>query len=140
MTEAGATYTVVRIDAASAVVTDRLNVGQRPTWTASDGTDVWLSDAGNNSVIRVDPVARKVIDSQPLGASVPLDGDVAAGSVWIPDKGGRMYRIDPVSGKVTGRFESGVGVPFVISGSGGTLWVVDYSGTDVVRLDVAKLP
>ena len=140
VTEAGTTYTVVRIDAASAVVTDWLNVGQRPTWTASDGTDVWLSDAGNNSVIRADPVARKVIDSQPLGASVPLDGDVAAGSVWIPDKGGRLYRIDPVSGKVTGRFESGVGVPFVISGSGGTLWVVDYSGTDVVRLEVAKLP
>jgi len=138
--EGGTTYTVVRIDAASAAVTDRLNAGRRPTWTASDGTNVWLSDAGNNTVIRVDPVARRMLDSQPLGASIPLDGDVAAGAVWIPDKGGRLYRIDPASGKVTGRYDSGVGVPFVISGSASTLWVVDYSGTDVVRLDVSKAP
>jgi YVTN family beta-propeller protein len=139
VTEAGTTYTVVRIDENGAAVTDRLNAGRRPTWTASDGTSVWLSDAGNNSVIRVDPKARRVLDSQPLGASVPLDGDAAAGAVWIPDKGGRLYRIDPASGKVTGRYDSGVGVPFVISGSGSTLWVVDYSGTDVVRLDLSAV-
>jgi YVTN family beta-propeller protein len=139
-TDAGTTYTVVRIDATSAAVTDRLDTGRRPTWTASDGRDVWLSDAGNNAAIRIDANARRVVDSRPLGASVPLDGDVAAGAVWIPDKGGRLYRIDPASGKVTGRYDSGVGVPFVISGSAGTLWVVDYSGTDVVRLDVSNLP
>jgi YVTN family beta-propeller protein len=139
-TEAGATYTVIRIDSTSGAITDRLNVGRRPTWTASDGTNVWLSDAGNNTVIRVDGAARRAVDSQPLGASVPLDGDVAAGAVWIPDKGGRLYRIDPTSGKVTGRYGSGVGVPFVIAGSASTLWVVDYSGTDVVRLDLSTLP
>jgi YVTN family beta-propeller protein len=137
--EAGTTYTVVRIDASTGAVTDRLNAGQRPTWTASDGTNVWLSDAGNNSAIRLDPTARRLLDSHPLGESIPLDGDVAAGSVWIPDKGGRLYRIDPATGKVTGIYNSGVGVPFVISGSGSTLWVVDYSGTDVVRLDLSKV-
>jgi YVTN family beta-propeller protein len=133
-------YSIVRIDPTTSQITDRINAGQSPTWMAPYGNAVWISDAANASVIRIDGLTRKVVDTQVLGSAIPLDGDGVAGAVWIPDKSGRLYRLDPNSGKITGQFDSGVAVPFVISGSGSNLWAVDFSGSDVVRIDLTRLP
>jgi streptogramin lyase len=132
-------YSIVRIDPVTSHITDRINAGQSPTWTAPYGNAVWISDAANASVIHIDGATRTVVDTQVLGSAVPLDGDGAAGAVWIPDKSGRLYRLDPDTGKITGRFYSGVAVPFVVSGSGSSLWAVDFSGSDVVRIDLTRL-
>jgi YVTN family beta-propeller protein len=136
---AGRSYTIAAIAPANGAVTDRLNAGQRPTWTATDGTGVWISDQATDSVIRVDATTRTVVGTQRLGAAVPLDGDRAGGAIWVPDKSGLLFRIDPASGRVLGRYRSGVATPFVISGDATSLWAVDYTGTDVVRLDVSTL-
>ena len=134
----GSAGTVARIDPATLKVTDQVKVGVSADWTAVAGTGLWVTDAADRAVVHVDTVARTVIATRTT-ATIPVDGDQAAGAVWIPSRSGGLYRIDPVTDAMTGPYPSGVGFPFVVAGSGDTLWAADYTGTDVVRLDASRI-
>lgn len=130
---------VVRIDARTARVTDRLTAGAGASWTAYDGTDLWVSNGQAGTVTRIDAVRRTVVATVPVGPN-PLDGVVVDGQVYIPTKDGRIYRVDPASNTVTATFRSTVANPFVITGGDGDLWAADYLGTEAVRIDLAAVP
>ena len=134
----GADGTVARIDPATLAVTDRVKVGASADWTAAAGTTLWVTDAPDLAVARVDTAARTLVGTGRT-ATVPVDGDQAAGAVWIPTRSGGLYRIDPATGAMSGPFASGAGFPFVVAGSGDALWAADYLGTDVLRLDATRI-
>lgn len=130
---------VVRVDARTARVTDRLTAGAGASWTAYDDTSLWVSDGQAGTVTRIDAVRRKVVATVPVGPN-PLDGVVVDGQVYIPTKDGRIYRIDPGTDSVTATFRSTVANPFVITGGDGELWAADFLGTEAVRIDLAAVP
>ena len=135
----GGSGEIVRVDARTSRVTDRLQAEGGASWTAYDEDTVWFSDPQSGSVTRIDAVTRKVVTTVAVGPS-PLDGVVVDGSVYVPDRDGRIFRIDPATNKVTATLDSTTGNPFVITGAGGRLWAVDFVGTEVVSIDLARVP
>lgn len=130
---------VVRIDARTARVTDRLRAGGGAAWTAyGDGT-LWVANGKDGTVTRIDARTRTVVSTVRVG-SHPLDGVAVDGQVYVPTKDGRIYRIDPARDAVTATFRSSVTDPFVITGGAGELWAADFLGTDAVRIDLAAVP
>jgi streptogramin lyase len=131
----GGSGTIVRVDARTGKVTDRLQADGGATWTAYDEDSVWVSDPQTGSVNRVDAVRRRIVATVPVGAT-PLDGVVVDGLVYVPDRDGRIFQVDPTEDTVTATVDSTSGNPFVITGADGHLWAVDFVGTDVVRIDL----
>ena len=69
--------------------------------------------------------------------SQPLDGTVADGIVWIPDRTtGELFAIDATTDTIVATVELGPGIA-VAEVVGGEIWVLDFDGTDVVRVDPA---
>jgi YVTN family beta-propeller protein len=129
---------VVRIDARTARVTDRLTAGAGASWTAYDDSNLWVSNGQAGTVTRIDAVHRRVVATVPVGPN-PLDGVVVDDQVYVPTKDGRIYRIDPDTDSVTATFRSTVTDPFVITGGDGELWAADFLGTEAVRIDLASV-
>ncbi len=135
----GADGVAVRIDPGARRVTDRVPAAAGAGWTAATGDDLWVSNGAAESVTHIDTRARRVVRTVPVGGGRPLDGDVAAGAVWIPNRAGDVYRIDTATDALTGPFRTGASFPFVVAGSSDSLWVADYGGVDLLRLDLAAL-
>jgi YVTN family beta-propeller protein len=130
---------VIRIDARTARVTDRLTAGAGASWTAYDESTLWVSNGQAGTVTRIDARRRTVVATVPVGPN-PLDGVVVDGEVYVPVKDGRIFRVDASSNAVTATFDSSVADPFVITGADGELWAADFLGTDAVRIDASAVP
>jgi YVTN family beta-propeller protein len=129
---------LTRIDAVSLRVTS-IAVGGSPSWTAADPSTVWIGDQGAGQIVRLDARTGRIVRRIDVGPT-PNDGDVLAGGVWFPDKGGALYRLDQRTDAVTGPFPIGAGNPFVVSGYAHRLWIADFAGTDTIVVDPALLP
>ena len=110
-----------------------------PDWVAIDTGAVWISNAGNDSLARIDPKKNKVAKVVPVGRS-PCSGLTAGfGSVWAPCC--KDNRVDRVNVR-TNRVEAHVATPIADSEGGiaageGAVWLVaDRNGT-LVRIDPA---
>jgi YVTN family beta-propeller protein len=73
---------VVRIDASTGTVRDRIPVGRRPAGVAVGAGAVWVANTGEGTVSRVDPRSGRVTDTIEIGAS-PQDLLFAAGRLWV---------------------------------------------------------
>ena len=134
--------TMARIDVATNRVRQHAEAGTtRATWLSHSASALWtaLPDAGE--LVQLDPRDGRVmrrIDA----AGTPADGDVVAGDVWVPLRGGRpggVVRVDTATGEA-------VAVPlplldgFVLAGAAGDVWVPDFGGTDVLRVRPSLAP
>jgi len=135
--------TVSRIDPVTLKVRT-VSVGGQPTWvafTGPDGAAWWEADGGTNEVVEISGSTGRVVRKLSTTAR-PNDGDVAAGVVWVPDVGGRVWGWSAATGKPAGRGSwtlPDVGNPFVLAGGFDRLWVVDFKGTDLLELNPAAL-
>jgi hypothetical protein len=86
------------------------------------------------------PARLKVIAVVPVGGT-PVDGALAAGSLWVADFTGRVVRVDPATRRVTARIEFD-GNPGSIAGDRDAVWVLaeDRGGpsTHLYRIDPAE--
>jgi YVTN family beta-propeller protein len=123
---------LVKIDAHTGTVVDRVDVAGLAGWTAYHGDTVWVG-VGSTEV-EVDGSTGEIARRVDVGRK-PLDGDVLDGVVWVPDGAGDLYPIEASTGKPLGHLASGTGNPFVISGYDGKVWAVDFAGEDVVAID-----
>jgi DNA-binding beta-propeller fold protein YncE len=113
-------------------------VGSKPvTITAGDGA-VWVGDAGDGTVTRIDPATRK---TKPIGIGAPaVDLAASEGSIWVATGGfGTVVRIDSELGAIAGRIELGdLGDPITppasaVAAGEGNVWVGAFDG--LVRID-----
>lgn len=87
---------------------------------------------------RIDPRTGAIVKHVDVAAK-PADGDIAAGSVWIPHVGSsKVTRIDATTGVVAGTIETELKGLFVIGAIDDAVWAADFGGTDVVRIDPTK--
>ena len=80
MTSSGDDF-VTRIDP-STYAAAQIGVGQEPKGVAVGAGAVWVANAGDGTVSRVDPATRKVVNTIEVG-NRPVGVVVAAGLVWV---------------------------------------------------------
>ncbi len=113
--------------------------GSKPAAIAAGEGGIWVGDAQDGTVTRIDPESRRVVKT--IGIGAPAIGlATGAGNVWVATGGfGTIVRIDARLGAVTRRIELGdpgdPAVPTVSSvGFGeGRLWAGAFDG--LVRID-----
>lgn len=95
---------------------------------------VWVTNASDGTLSRIDALSGAVIRTVALGASAT---DVAAGlgAVWVSDEAnGRVLRVDPHGGQVTQPIRVGTG-PTAIAVGAGSVWVANSLDGTVSRID-----
>ncbi len=141
---------LVRVDLATSAVT-----GQVPTnpmeygYVTTGAGAVWQTDWGRDALLRIDPVADKVVASIPLENAVvadvgPAGVAVSAGAVWVADEHDEaVTRIDPTTNRVVATIpvgpaglDAGAGPQIMTAGPGG-VWVDVQNTGEVVRIDPA---
>jgi DNA-binding SARP family transcriptional activator/streptogramin lyase len=122
------------VDARTNRIVASIRVGSRPVSVAASRNAVWVGDAKDGTLTRVDPVSRRVVKTIGIGAPA-LDLAIGAGSVWVATGGfGTVVRIDSRLGQVSDRIDLGRQddpvVPAVSSiGVGdGRVWVGAFDG------------
>jgi DNA-binding beta-propeller fold protein YncE len=91
--------TVVRIDARRGRITGRYRVGGGPGDIAVVQGVVWLGNYVGDSIMRLDPIRRRVRKIR-VGRK-PIALDVAGGAVWVADfSDGRVTKLSARTGKI----------------------------------------
>ncbi len=130
---------MVVIDARTNRVVASIPAGSKPASIASGDGAIWVGDAQDGTVTRIDPVSRRVVKT--IGIGAPAIGlATGAGNVWVATGGfGMVVRIDSRLGAVTRRIELGKPddpvVPTVsaVGFAEGRLWAGAFDG--LVRID-----
>jgi peptide/nickel transport system substrate-binding protein len=113
-------------------------VGDGPTAVAFGEGAVWVTNADDRTVSRINP-ATGLADPKPIAANAVGRGiAVGGGSVWVTDESSRtVARIDPSSNSVAGTVPVGNG-PSGIAFGAGAVWVANSLDGTVSRIDPAS--
>jgi peptide/nickel transport system substrate-binding protein len=114
---------------------DAVALGAVPIALAADAGSVWVLDHTNAAVARVDPEARRVIQTIPDVGNDPQAISARNGNVWVAVFGSRVVtRINAESNKVVDRI--GVGnQPAAVLASESGVWVANSGDNTVQRID-----
>jgi streptogramin lyase len=133
---------VAVLDAETGRVMADVPIGGRPVAIATGADAVWVANADDQTIVRIDPKSRKVVKTiGGLGTDV---SDVAIGfrSVWVAGgNDGTLTRIDPRQNAPEAPIDLGGGgglVPqpvFLVAVGAGHVWVT--RGNRLVRIDPA---
>jgi virginiamycin B lyase len=101
---------------------------------------LWQTDFGRDVVLRIDPVADKVVASIPVG-SAPEGVAVTADAVWVADHhDGAITRVDPRTDRVVATIPigpTGDDGPLTMAAGPDGVWVDVPNMGSVVRIDPA---
>jgi YVTN family beta-propeller protein len=110
-------------------------VGTGPSAIASGARAVWVVNADDNSVSRIDPDTTTVAQTIQVG-NEPSGIAVGAGFVWVANNGdGTVSQIDPGTNKVVRTILRVGNQPAGIAYGEGGVWVANASDKTVVRID-----
>src|ERR1700750_973351 len=85
--------------ASGASAPEKLHVGLSASFALSGGGSVWVTDHTGNQVVRVDPVAGRVVKRIKVGG-YPFGLAYGGGSLWVGSRHGDIVtRVDPATGK-----------------------------------------
>jgi YVTN family beta-propeller protein len=131
--EAVAGNSVGIIDAESGELVADVAAGVAPANIALGAGAAWVSNAGNGTVDRIDPVTRTVRQTIRVGRG-PDDVVFGAGSTWVTNGlDGTVSRIDPGSNEVISTVSVGSG-PSGIAEGFGSIWVVNRDDHTLARI------
>ena len=125
---------VVRVDPNTNLISDRVNVGPNPRFTAVGGGAIWTLNQGDGTVSRIDVKTRKLVTNIEVG--VPGGGGEIAygeGFLWVTVSEIPLSQIDPDTNKVVKQWV-GQGGDAVRVGHG-SLWLSNNRQENVWRLD-----
>lgn len=105
-----------------------VQVGDRPGHVSFGGRDyVWSSNAGSNSVSRIDPNSNEVVATVDVGSS-PGDIAIGSGPVWVAlPSVGQVVEVSPSAGTIVGdpiQIADAAIDHMELSVGAGALWVV----------------
>ena len=104
--------------------------------TVSSGS-VWVADASNGTVSRIDPATGAQVDRINVGGD-PASITSGAGAIWVANvDGATVLRIDPTTGTVTQTIPLGGANPDALTFGAGRLWVADSTTRMLYELDPA---
>jgi YVTN family beta-propeller protein len=110
-------------------------VGATPTHVAAGAKAYWVSNSAEDSVSKVDPATRAVIDTIVEVGSGPSGITVGNGDVWVANsQDGTVARINPVKDVVVQRIDVG-NSPVGIAYGAGSVWVANTADNTIMRID-----
>jgi YVTN family beta-propeller protein len=121
------------------ITSDSALASQGFTQMAGDDTAVWVHDATDGIVSRIDPSTNAVVATIPVDQGV-VDKEfggiaIGEGAVWVADgEGGRLTRIDPQSNRVVATIPLASGSVSVAAGPG-AVWVNNINRKTVTQVD-----
>ena len=132
---------LVRVDLATSAVTGQVPLDWMEYGYVTTGAGaVWQTDYENDALLRIDPVAGKVVASIPVGLQ-PLGVAVTAGAVWVADEHDEaVTRVDPKTNRVVATITigpAGPAGPQIMTAGPGGVWVDVPNMGEVVRIDAA---
>lgn len=149
---------ITRRDRSTLDVTARITVPESSMITAGGGA-VWVADAVNGDVLKIDPTSAEVTATIPTGIVIDQDvhrvGDTGmlsggrrqfariagitfgGGSVWVCDQDGRVLRIDPTTDAVVDEIAVSIR-PDLVRTDGDHLLVGDFGSDTAVVIDLAS--
>ena len=122
------------IDPESGRITAQYPVGRAPSALAAGGGSVWVANAGDGTVSRIERGRTEVVI--PVGQG-PADLVFAAGSLWVTDRDGALLQISPAANRVVRRIAAG-NAPRGIAAGFGALWVASEADRTVTRIDLRR--
>jgi YVTN family beta-propeller protein len=112
-------------------------LGDQPAGIAVSEGAVWVTNAGSNTVLRIDPNTHAVVDTIDVGLS-PAGIAVGGGSIWVADSGARaVTRINEATAKVVATIEVGNG-PTAVAYGGGAVWVTNARDGTLTKIDATS--
>ncbi len=132
---------LVRLDLATSAITDRIPLDGLDYGYATTGAGaLWQTDFGRDVVLRIEPVADRVVASIPVG-SAPEGVAVTADAVWVADHhDGAVTRVDPKTNRVVATIPigpAGEDGPLTMTAGPDGVWVDVPNMGSVVRIDPA---
>lgn len=130
--------TLVRVDS----TTNRLErravpLGRAPSGIAVGAGAVWVADALEGTVRRIDGIRRRVVARIRVGRQ-PYALAFVAGSLWVTNSDdGTVSRIDPRRNKVVATIRVGRN-PYGIAAGPRSLWVANLGDGTVSRIDTSS--
>jgi YVTN family beta-propeller protein len=130
--------TLVRIDTATNRRVGRaIPLGPAPSGIAMGAGSVWVADALQGTVRRIDGLRRRTIATIRVGRQ-PYGLTFAAGSLWVTNSDEHtVSRIDPATNHVRQTITVGRN-PYGIASGGTSLWVANLGDGSVSELDAAR--
>jgi peptide/nickel transport system substrate-binding protein len=128
---------VGRIDLAGAGVAAEYKLGREPRALTTGAGSVWVADASDETVSRLDPGRDRVF-------TIPVGSDPAAlafggGALWVAERAdGTVAQVSPGSNKVIGRTSVGNG-PSSIAVGYGSVWVGSAVDRSVSRIFIPSM-
>jgi YVTN family beta-propeller protein len=118
------------------LMTATLNLPSRPYGIAVGAGSLWATSPGADTVMRIDPLAHRVLQTIPVGVR-PTAIAFGFGSVWVAnEQDGTVTRIDPGTDAVTETIPVGDG-PAALAVASTGVWVADAAAATVVHIDPA---
>jgi YVTN family beta-propeller protein len=121
--------------AAGSGVVAKIDLGGQPCGIAGANGSVWVSDAQNAELIRIDPATNKVAARTKLD-DTPCEIHPAFGSLWVVTQSGNVDRVDPATGEVVAHVRVGR-VTYDATDGGGSIWVTNREGRTIQRINLA---
>jgi YVTN family beta-propeller protein len=127
--------TVTRIDPATGRSVATITVGRAPLDIAVTPGAVWVTNAGGDSVTRIDPQTNRLAGRPVTTGASPQSLAVGGGSLWVANHdAATVTRIDPASGKVVADIPV-PSEPHRVAYGAGAAWVGNWHDNSVSRID-----
>ena len=129
--------TLTRIDPASGRTVATIKVGRAPLDVAVTPGAVWVTNAGGDSVTRIDPQTNRLSGRPVRTGASPQSLAVGGGSLWVANHDARtVTRIDLASGTVVADIPV-PSEPHRVAYGAGAAWVGLWHDNSVSRIDPA---
>jgi YVTN family beta-propeller protein len=127
--------TVTRIDSASGRTVATIRVRRAPLDVAVAPGAVWVTNAGGDSVARIDPQTNRLVGRPVVTGASPQSLAVGGGSLWVANHDAlTVTRIDQASGKVVADIPV-PSEPHRVAYGAGAAWVGNWHDNSVSRID-----
>lgn len=115
-----------------------ITVGNAPDGIVIGHGSVWVANAGDGTVTRIDQISGKVLGTTRYAshsnAAAPIT--IVGSTVWVADTAaGTLRRLDARSGKLVGAPVNAGGHPVAITSAASALWLANYNNNTVARID-----
>jgi YVTN family beta-propeller protein len=106
-----------------------------PSAITTGAGSVWMADASDGTVSRIDPASRTPVEKIAVGGD-PASIASGDGALWVANTvGATLLRIDPTTETVTQTIPLGGANPDAVACGGGRVWVGDSSNRTLYELN-----